>query len=219
MYMSWASDAFTKWRALELPYDKVLFVDADMIFTENTDHLFDLSAPAACFADPYSRPYSPHGIPSHYKRFKHGDRVPSKDILKNLHSRCVTLNGGLVLLSPNAKDFERMLTILKEGEMASQGYGVSPGYGHKSTSVYDEQIIAELYATTGPNVWRSIDSRFNCFVGKDRVLGIKKVATYHYYNIKPLEMSRTEYSDLALWWSAVDAIVAKYPDLASVFAK
>src|SRR5579872_796430 len=59
MYDNWINDSFTKWNILKIgeEYKKVLFVDADMIFLENCDHLFDLETPAAIFSLPWAKPY------------------------------------------------------------------------------------------------------------------------------------------------------------------
>lgn len=57
----WISDAPTKWNifALEM-YDKVLFLDADMIVLQDIYPLFSLSTPAAMFDHQMAREYAIH---------------------------------------------------------------------------------------------------------------------------------------------------------------
>lgn len=50
LYNDWIRIAFTKWRCLELiQYEKILFLDCDMIVLQPIDHLFCLNAPAGVF--------------------------------------------------------------------------------------------------------------------------------------------------------------------------
>src|SRR4051812_7271047 len=50
-YEKWMQVAFTKFHAIRLvQFDRVLFLDADMIVRRNSDHLFKLNAPAGIFS-------------------------------------------------------------------------------------------------------------------------------------------------------------------------
>lgn len=75
---------FTKYRVLELRYDKVLFLDADLYVRANLDHLFELRAPAAMVRGPDKPP--------------HGHRIPKRKFV----------NSGVMLLQPNAALFEEI---------------------------------------------------------------------------------------------------------------
>jgi hypothetical protein len=51
---NWVNNSFTKWNLLNFtPWRKVAFVDADMVFKQNADDLFELAAPAGCWGNPW----------------------------------------------------------------------------------------------------------------------------------------------------------------------
>jgi alpha-N-acetylglucosamine transferase len=70
-------------------YEKVIFVDADMIHIASCDDLFDLNAPAATFSRREAEPYvtgttgkmfangKSKGVRNPYiKYLRHGDKIP-----------------------------------------------------------------------------------------------------------------------------------------------
>lgn len=66
IYGRWISKSFTKWNIFNpdifqsdgVPLEKVFFLDADIMVTENIDNIFDLDPPAATFSSPWAKPYS-----------------------------------------------------------------------------------------------------------------------------------------------------------------
>lgn len=80
IYGEWSKDSFTKWNCLAFAqYEKLCFVDADMMLLRNCDHLMRMLTPAGTFSNPYM--------------------IHSKQI-KNVHSRtsvvsCVNLTDAL----------------------------------------------------------------------------------------------------------------------------
>lgn len=132
-----SSSAFTKWTALTLTqYDKVLFVDADMIFASNVDELFDLQAPAGTFESFQLFPYAGHGcvystceklVEAHrtktfnetlgrenpYLGIKHGEHVSPKSISKAFQDCSSVVMGSLVLLHPSMNDFCKYMEFIQ----------------------------------------------------------------------------------------------------------
>ena len=68
-------------------YDKVIFLDSDMMVVRNIDHLFDAPHMSAVVADVFNEP----------------------DLRK--------LNSGMMVIEPNKKDFEGMVNLWTSGEI------------------------------------------------------------------------------------------------------
>lgn len=220
-YGAWMDDSFTKWRCLTLTeYDRVALVDADMAFLVNSDALFDLPAPAACYSSPWAFPFAQRGgMPNPYLplaggrpgELAHGAAVPAAKILAALTAREPTFVGGgfLVLLRPDAADFARLVDIISAG---------APRYGdaYTVTSGSDETSIAELYARAGVD-WAHIHQRYAAIPWKTNWVD-RDVRAYHYFGRKPWDSSPTEWPDLADWWRIAHSLTARAPALAPLFA-
>ncbi|AAV50967.1 P13-like protein [Acanthamoeba castellanii mimivirus] len=118
-------DVFTKLSCLSLTqYDKIILLDLDMIIAKNIDHLFKLSAPAACL-----------------KRFHipYGQKIPPKMICSN--GKLVgSINAGLMLLEPDKREWEDIKKdIVKENFIGKFKYPeqdyLSLRYCNKWTSI------------------------------------------------------------------------------------
>lgn len=215
MYSSWINESFTKWNVLDpktFPLSKVMFVDADIIFTENIDTLFELEPPALTYSYPWSEPYREGGIVNKYGVLKHGDVVPNATIKASLDSRQPTFVGlgSMVLLRPSTSLYESLLTILRERKV----------YGHRlCISGFDEQLISELIVRNGLTA-SNIHQRYNWMAGKDNwLLNGDKPKTLHYFNDKPWNLSRDAWPDLVHWWKLADDISTKEPASARWFRK
>ncbi len=222
IYGGWINRSFTKWNALDPilfgAFDKVLFLDADIMIIRNIDELFDLPAPAATFSSPWAAPYvgrvgaasgAPRGIFNPYGDLPHGARVPRSAVIKGFTS--ILGIGSVVLLEPSRRAWETFQSILAQ----------SGPYGNRSCySGADEQILADIFTRMGLPMYH-IHPKFNWFVGKyDWLTYSDKEATpylYHYYNIKCWEQPRDAWADTIEWWKCADEIVGRHPDLARWF--
>ncbi len=84
-------DVFTKLESLGLTqYDKIILLDLDMIIAQNIDHLFKLSAPAACL----KRFYVPYGKPIPASMICQGKKLVG------------SINAGLMLLKPDLEEWD-----------------------------------------------------------------------------------------------------------------
>ncbi len=217
IYGSWIHNSFTKWNILNpelFPVEKVILVDADMLFLENCDELFDLPAPAMTFSSPWARPYLLRGGAHNPFRVKtgrynsreltHGEPVAHDMIATGLEKAIVGL-ACMVLVRPDKKLFDLMLTIL------SAHYR----YGHTGcVSGFDEQLIAETFLTTDQPIYH-IHQQYNWIVGKTNwLLNGERPKTQQYYNGKPWNERRqhTKWPDIIQWWMIADQIVAAAPD-------
>lgn len=101
----------------KFPYDKVLFIDNDLIPLENFDDLFNIDVPAGWLekileletkqGDKYTRVWGT------YNNIKHGELIPKEltDIYKEPGR---DINGGLLLIKPDNIIFNNMINELKK---------------------------------------------------------------------------------------------------------
>lgn len=171
-YRTWLSASYTKWNMLKFhEYDKILFLDADVILVRNIDDIFDFNTPAAVFASPWSESYfdpNPHiskkkGYPDFYKKIKFGDSIPSSNILKAFNNKGHVLIGSSVLLSPKKRDYEEFIKMLNNNEP----------FGFKVSSGNDEQVIAYFYYLKKKK-WTSLPPNLNTVAWKLHMLKLKK---------------------------------------------
>jgi lipopolysaccharide biosynthesis glycosyltransferase len=215
IYGAWIHASFTKWNILcpdLFPAEKVILVDADMIFRENCDDLFDLRAPALTFSSPWVKPYHPRGGFNPYGELAHGAEVSTDRIRRGLRNGIVGL-ACMVLVRPDAWTHAKMLSILR----ARPKYGDS-----RCMAGFDEQLIAETLLATGDPIYH-IHQSYNWIVGKhDWLVGSETPKTQQYYNGKPWhgvtspESRRTvvdegEWEDVREWWTYADEIMAANP--------
>jgi alpha-N-acetylglucosamine transferase len=210
MYGHWLSQSFTKGQCLslyQLGYEKIIFIDADMIVTQNIDHLFELPAPAGTFSSPWSKefdptgPYSLTGYPT-----QHAQLVPWSQIYQNLTNGGYTFIGSLILLEPTEENYNRFLmNIIKQVE--KQG-----AYGYRCWSTHDEQSIIEAFPTN----WTNIHQRYNFICHKSLWIQINNhnnqqktyvPHTLHYFSDKKPWMHQldkkwtsTIYNTDIIWW-------------------
>lgn len=219
IYSSWIDSSFTKWHIMNpklfqengIPYEKVLFMDADMLALANLDELFDLPAPAATFSMPWAKPYNPRGIYSPYGDPAHGAEIPIYKIKKGLNS-LVEL-ASVVLQEPSMQSWNFLIEMLNKPDI----------YGHNMCfSGFDEQILADVWIDMNVPV-HHIHPKYNWVVGKYEWLRYSdKTAeplTYHFYNIKPWEQKRDAWEECVAWWTVADEIVKETNGAASNWFK
>ncbi|CAI2174629.1 795_t:CDS:2 [Funneliformis geosporum] len=115
-------DTWTKLRVwdLEEEYDKVVFLDADMLIMKNIDHLMEmnlpkdfLSAANACTCNPRKKPdYPKDWIPSSCAYTKGPIKPESENTPPSLELKGY-FNSGLLVLTPSKQMFEDLLNYLQ----------------------------------------------------------------------------------------------------------
>lgn len=143
----WINVSYTKLNCLNLTqYNKILFLDADMLVMKNIDHLFKQYAPASQFVDKKI-------FKGKYNNF--GKFVTQKNIKKLLNTKQFVADGGLLLLEPNKKHFEQYKKMVKSMEP----------FGFKAISGYDEQSICyfmSLYKKGPKKKWLNLGGQYSC---------------------------------------------------------
>ena len=156
MYNHWIGSSFTKWNMLKLiEYDKVMFLDSDIIVKENIDNLFELKTPAATFSLSQERTDKyREGVFNPYNN-THGELVDRKSINKGYGTRvhpsfvCI---GTTLILTPNLDHFNLYRKEVKKNE---------PFGFENCINGFDEQSITWFYDEILNQRWTHIDPAYN----------------------------------------------------------
>lgn len=225
IYGPWIHHSFTKWNIMNpelFPVNKVILVDADMLFLENCDVLFNLPAPAATFSSPWAHPYVKNkrtkGAFNPYGEMRHGQVVARENILRGFKGGILGL-ACMVLVHPSERPYKLMLDLLNRDEL----YGTST-----CVAGFDEQLLAETWLGTDEPIYH-IHQQYNWVVGKvDWLLKREKPKSQQYYNGKPWTGIRTpddrkklvdegEWEDVRDFWRVCDQIMEKNPEATKWF--
>ncbi|WVQ71050.1 hypothetical protein IAR50_000575 [Cryptococcus sp. DSM 104548] len=131
--MNRLNDAWTKLQVFGLvEYDKVILIDADMIFLKDMDELFDLELPGrdwigaapACVCNPlnlehYPRDWVPENCSLSHQQSPTpllSPEIPSLDAPRTAH----LLNSGLVVLHPSDALLDSLVSFLETSPTISQ---------------------------------------------------------------------------------------------------
>lgn len=197
IYNNWMSESFTKYRCLEfLEYDKILFVDADVIFINTTDYIFEAyHTPAFMITNQFIRPsYCPI-----YDELFPCFRISVKpmELKERLKMHTITLNACFMLLSHKNGECKQIQSFIesiveKDKRIYSEG----------SISGYDEQILARFYSTFNVTTW-ILPPTVCLFVGKQYIINNENLAnirTLHYYGTKPWKGKEANvWPDTKIW--------------------
>jgi hypothetical protein len=227
-YGPWADRGPTKWNCLGLAeYDRVAFVDADIVFIANVDDLFELRPPAACFSLPWARPWQRDGsgVPNPYLAcvpgaealgdLPHGARIPAATILGALHTASFVGGGFLLVLAPGGAALAALRALLAARPVYGEGY--------TTTSAPDETAVAELFARgPGPGAppadWTHIHQRYAAIPWKKDWVD-RDIRGFHYHGgAKPWDMDPEAWPDLSDWWAAAGSLRRKHPRDAGLHA-
>lgn len=220
IYGSWFTEAYTKARSLELTeYEKVLFVDADMIAVNNIDHLFTLQAPAGTFSSPWAREYAPEscfGLDGYPK--EHGATVSASAVRDTLsRGGGYTMIASMILLEPDLQDFNRFCTMV----------GAMQPFGLDNWSAPDEQSLVYYFGVEKGVNWTHIHQRYNMIIHKPRWLGDDVPHVLHYFKDKKPWMAKqsfrqSPYATDRVWWYVLrqwwlrtrrELLVARYDEM------
>jgi lipopolysaccharide biosynthesis glycosyltransferase len=195
IYVNWKDISFTKWNCLNLPYDKVCFLDADLIVQKNIDHLFNLQAPAGCFGNNWSSHVD------YYSNVEHGKPIPDMSINKGLTNGYL-VNGHCIILEPNAKLFRRFIEFMKMRKYTKN---------YKCLSMVDEVALIKFMVTEDKH-WTQICAEYNCVPWKNGT----DAYILHYFNKEKPWMSKSKinkWPDLKIWFAIWDKICDTHPNI------
>jgi alpha-N-acetylglucosamine transferase len=155
------------------PYDKILFVDNDIIPLDKYDELFNLECPAAWLEQILEDKINNSLLENRYtrvcdiwKEIKHGEKIPNKYTqIYKIPGR--SINAGLMLIKPDKNIFDDMVKILqtpkskwKDVKFEFKGT-INIDRKHVKYYILPEQEFLTQYFE---NDWHLIDSKF-CYWG------------------------------------------------------
>jgi alpha-N-acetylglucosamine transferase len=152
-------DVYTKLHLFDaalFPYERICFVDADLLPIRCFDHLFTLAAPAAVIES--VSPTSQYTYVRHMRGVHHGQSVPAA-ILDVTSDEDVTggINGGLLVVRPDRARFDDMVERIRRP---------MPEWGPRHRQLYDRGIRygfpeQQFLQVEFQEAWTAIDPRFN----------------------------------------------------------
>lgn len=147
---------FMKLHLLELEFEKVLYLDCDVLVRRNLDHLFALEAPAAMdriMAMP-----------------RHGDKLPNR-----VHygaSRIRGIQGGVMLLSPDIALFADMRAEVEDPKVLDEA-NYQSSIGNEQDYLTWKYCDGKLEEEGHKSVWTHLGCEYNYEIHEDsRYYGI-----------------------------------------------
>jgi len=139
-----AHPQFLKLHLLELEFDKVLYLDCDLVVRRNLDHLFELQAPAAMDRILAMPP--------------HGAKLPNR-ILWAGH-RVRGIQGGVMLLAPDKQMFDAMRAEV-EDPVALREWAYRPSLGNEQDYLTWKYCDGLFEESGHPHVWTHLGCEYN----------------------------------------------------------
>ena len=152
-------DVYTKLHVFDpelLPYERVTFVDADLLPLRCFDHLFTVAAPAAVVESVH--PTSQYAYVKHMHGVRHGGRVPPA-ILEVTSDDDITggINAGLLVVQPDRARYLDMVARIRR-PMAEWGAQHRALWERGIRYGFPEQHFLQVELQ---DAWTAIDPRFN----------------------------------------------------------
>ncbi len=152
-------DVYTKLHVFDaalLPYERVVFVDADLLPLRCFDHLFTLPAPAAVIESVH--PTSQYAYVSHMHGVRHGRPVPPAILeVRSVDDIAGGINAGLLVVRPDRALFVDMVERIRR-PMAEWGAHHRWLYEHGIRYGFPEQHFLQVELQ---DRWTAVDPRFN----------------------------------------------------------
>lgn len=153
-------DVYTKLHLFDpelLPYERLTFIDADLLPLRCFDHLFTLPGPAAVIESVH--PTSQYAYVQHMHGVRHGEPVPP-EILEVTSEDDIRggVNAGLLVIEPNRALFDDytariQLPMAEWGPKHREHFEAGIRYG------FPEQHFLQVEMQ---DAWTAVDPRFNC---------------------------------------------------------
>ena len=202
-------DMYTKLHIFDgelFPYERLCFVDADLLPIRCFDHLFTMASPAAVIES--VDPTSQYAYVHHMHGVRHGGPVPPA-ILEVTSDDDVTggINGGLLVVKPDRACFEDMVARIQRP---------MPEWGPRHRQLYERGIRygfpeQHFLQVEFQDAWTAIDPRFNSM----RTDVPHSFGVHWTIGRKPWQnrANPTRSVSLALWTMAWETLRLHHPDI------
>lgn len=196
----WLNLSFTKFQLFTLTqYDKVLFLDADMVVQRNPDLLFRLNTPAGICSS------IPENAQTQNTYF---GRIIGQNMLETAIYHYYGIRGCTLLLKPDLKIYGEIMKVLVDQE----------GYGDENLFIGpDERLISEFYFKYAQpsSDWTHIHNAYGAASFKKFQYPI---AILHYVTEKPWK-SKENWPDFKIWYSLANELSELYPQFGAFLNK
>lgn len=218
-YSAWSNVSYTKWQCLKLDeYQKVLFLDADMVVINNPDDVFKAPTPAGVFESPWTF--------HNFYKFETPGVVTRQEIKKIIHNRGFIASATCMLLEPCTDCFRSFIEMMEN---------MQP-FGFNCMSGFDEQSIAYYYSVYNKGKcvgWHHIGIEYAYLLWKyeegkeqneldldneNNKRGKIKIIDY-FGKDKPWELARDAWPDLKYWWDSWDSLIKQHPKAKTLINK
>lgn len=198
VYGSWINKSYTKLSVMNLDnYDKICWLDSDMIIINNIDHLFQLQTPVGIFSNhwfdhikPNSNNINPKSC-NFYSDIKTNQEIPYKLIHTALNNNGFVASGNLMVLTPNKKEFKEMIDMLKSKHV----------FGFNCASGGDEQGICYYQSIIKKRNWTCLKHGYNVIPWKLRETLHKQKPYIIHFNMVPKPWDSNKWIDTEIWWA------------------
>lgn len=203
-YGKWMHLSYTKWNCLNLTeYEKIFFLDADVVVPQNIDSVFDFNRISGTFFNPWAI-FKNSSVKDYYKN----KRIISDDLIKKgLYKNGFVAYATSLLLFPNKKHFIEYKNMLKKIQR----------FNFKTFSGADETTLAYFMSiyNKGPKLkWRNLSQCYqymykngNCC--KNNTICNKIKIIHMFGDILPWESKRELYDENDLWFSMCGEMLKK----------
>jgi len=203
---AWIDKCFTKVRAVGLTeYDRVVFLDADMLAVANPDELFAVPAPAGVCS-------TIDEASATRQAAQHGRPLARAEVAEAVRTN-YGIRGCTLVLEPSAADLAGMLALLeRHGGYGDERFHVGP----------DERLFSEYYNTARASAdpdepdasrWTHLHAKFGFTSWKAADAPYAPVLL-HFVSEKPWAY-QTYWNDFQLWEDAARALMADRPAVAA----
>ena len=211
---NWINKSYTKFAIMELiQYEKVCFIDADSVVSNNIDHLFKLTTPVGVFSNHWFDTMRPTEKFNTKTCNYYIDVNPLDQITPNLVHQSLTKNGfaasgNLLILSPNKSELKEML----------ENATVLEPFGFNCSSGGDEQLICYYQSIIKKRNWTCLKQPYNVVPWKLKetlLTGQKPYIIHFNMTPKPWNTERLKWIDNEIWWeyvrcaSKIDSVLKK----------
>ena len=196
----------TKWNCLKLvQYEKIFFLDVDMIVQKNMDHIFKLPTPATRLA------FQTHTNEDGKKKaiisvlvMNDGDAIPMDIANRVLNDKLGAIDGGCMLLTPDIKQYEKFLIYAKTFD--PRKFNFISG---------DDELVLFIFYHSQNTKWHYLGIEWSCIQWKySGACTSENSYIVNYLGIdKPWAKDLSHYPDLKVWYENCDRFKKKYPGL------
>jgi lipopolysaccharide biosynthesis glycosyltransferase len=196
---NWINKSYTKYAIMDLiHYEKVCFIDADSIVSNNIDHLFKLQTPVGVFSNHWFDTIQPNErinlkTCNYYIDVKPLGQIKPKLIHQSLTKNGFVASGNLLILSPNRFEFKEMIENAKSLEP----------FGFNCSSGGDEQLICYYQSIIKKRDWVCLKQPYNVVpwkLNETLLTGQKPYIIHFNMTPKPWNTERLKWIDNEIWW-------------------